>query len=92
MPQATATETDPKVSSTSLLTLNSFISDIVVVARVLPNGELDPTFGDAGTVTISGPGALNAVIVPRAGGILAGGWLALPELHHLEFVLRRYYD
>jgi uncharacterized delta-60 repeat protein len=76
-----------------IITLDSFISNVAVLARVLPTGELDSTFGDAGTVTNEGPSAWNAVIVPRTGGgILTGGWLSGPGVHHLEFVLRRYHD
>lgn len=72
-----------------ILTLTRFESE-VIVARVLPSGALDPAFGDGGTVTLPTPGSMHAVIVPRAGGILTGGWLREPNFRHLEFALLRY--
>jgi uncharacterized delta-60 repeat protein len=57
------------------------------IIRLEPNGTLDPTFGDNGTVTTSGPIVTGAdtlsVAIQRYGRIVAGG-------SNPGFMLRRY--
>lgn len=45
----------------------------ICVARVLSNGELDPSFGEGGTLILTGAGEATDVAVDREGRILVAG-------------------
>ena len=64
------------------------------VARYLPSGALDATFGSGGTVTTSFAGMLadaSSVVVEPDGKVLAGG-IARPAPGAVDFAVARYRD
>src|SRR5262249_26455411 len=60
------------------------------LARYLPDGSLDPTFGSGGTLSAGLPGAddgANAVVILKGGKILCAGWTRLVKQ---DFALARF--
>jgi len=71
-------------------------SPYMVLARYLPDGALDPTFGDGGIVTTTladDPRSMaraNDVAVARDGSIVAVGYVAVPETN--DWAVARFRD
>ena len=88
---ARAVAIEPDGTIVAAGTATSSAGDDIALARYLPNGQLDPTFGTGGTTTtdLGFDDVANAVALTPAGGIIIAGYTVGTKLNN-DFLLARY--